>query len=80
MNTVARAVCILLAIAIFVLLLLKKSRALWSTPKQLADEDDDDDDEDGMSSLQAPTNSQTPTITTEVQQPQQENGADEDGD
>ena len=80
LNTVARAVCILLAIAIFVLLLLKKSRALWSTPKQLADEDDDDDDEDGMSSLQAPTNSQTPTITTEVQQPQQENGADEDGD
>lgn len=46
LNTVARAVCILLAIAIFVLLLLKKSRALWSTPKQLADEDDDDDDDD----------------------------------
>jgi len=46
-NTVAKAVCILLAIAIFVLLLLKKSRAVWNAPKQLADEDDDDDDEEG---------------------------------
>ena len=46
LNTVARAVCILLAIAIFVLLLLKKSRALWNAPKQLVQEDDDDDDDD----------------------------------
>ena len=47
LNTVARAVCILLAIAIFVLLLLKKSRAVWNAPKQLVQEDDDDEDDDG---------------------------------
>ena len=46
LNTVARAVCILLAIAIFVLLLLKKSRAVWNAPKQSVQENDDDDDDD----------------------------------
>jgi len=45
-NTVAKAVCILLAIAIFVLLLLKKSRAVWNAPKQSVQENDDDDDDD----------------------------------
>lgn len=45
LSTVARIVCILLALVIYVLLLLKKSRAIWSAPRQLELEEDDDDDD-----------------------------------
>jgi len=69
LTTVARIVCILLAIGIFVLLLLKKSRAIWCAPKPLAQEDDDDDDDDEIVAVQIPAISQPSTSETEPEQP-----------
>jgi len=46
LSLAVRAVCLALSLAVIVLLLLKKSRAVWAAPRQPALVDDDDDDDD----------------------------------
>lgn len=46
LSLAVRAVCLALSLAMIVLLLLNKSRAIWAAPRQPALVDDDDDDDD----------------------------------